>query len=314
MDKTKIAKKILSGVKQAKDVPKDLRKYFGKFELPNGKMAEISAIPGTEFGGTRLKVTGPADKFGVPESTYTDFKSLDSAQAYQKLIDDHGVTGNIKKLDKTGVNSLVGKTEEKSMLGKVGDVLSAPQRYAAKKIADQLGVRGNADSSEETFQNLVEAGAKKLGVPEDSMLGAAGKAAAVAGLETFGDPLNAIGGKMAGKVAKIADEASKAKKLKSILDMLKPAAKVAEQAPKEIKYADKAFEKLPLKNIDSMRSLAKALTKPGGRLLNPAEVAKATETLTTLNNTKPFNVAKAQVKAGAKRLNIPASKFAKTVP
>ncbi len=80
----------------------------------------------------------------------------------------------------------------KAGAGKVMDALSYPQRWAMNKGAELMGVKGNPDNSEESAFNIVDKGASALGIPEDSAIGNAGKAAAVAGLEVFGDPTNAI--------------------------------------------------------------------------------------------------------------------------
>lgn len=86
--------------------------------------------------------------------------------------------------------------------------LSAPQRYLSKKAAEVAGLK-DAGSSEQNFANIADAAGDALGVPRDSTLGNAAKAAAVAGAEVFADPLNAIG---MGPLAKVASKAPKALK------------------------------------------------------------------------------------------------------
>jgi hypothetical protein len=81
------------------------------------------------------------------------------------------------------------------------DALALPQKLAFKKLAEVSGV-APGESSEESAFNLVDKVASKIGIPEDSVIGNAAKAAAVAGAEVFGDPLGAVG--KLGKVGKIA--------------------------------------------------------------------------------------------------------------
>jgi hypothetical protein len=80
----------------------------------------------------------------------------------------------------------------RDVMGEVLNKMAAPQRWAMNKAAEAMGVQGNPEDSEESAFNIVDKAAGRMGIPEDSTLGNMGKAAAVAGLEVFGDPLNAI--------------------------------------------------------------------------------------------------------------------------
>jgi hypothetical protein len=79
-------------------------------------------------------------------------------------------------------------------LGNILHKLGAPQRKVMNYAAEQLGVAGNPEESEESSRAIVQNLADRAGLPEDSSLVNAGKALGVAGLEVFGDPLNAVPG------------------------------------------------------------------------------------------------------------------------
>lgn len=106
------------------------------------------------------------------------------------------------------------KGAEKSIGSKIGDAISAPQRYTMDKIANMLGVKGDAEDSEASAQAIVEKAASLSGLPEGAPLNAA-KALGVAGLEVFADPTNLVPvgkiGKGLGMVAKAIPGASAVK-------------------------------------------------------------------------------------------------------
>jgi len=87
---------------------------------------------------------------------------------------------------------------KQSTFGKISNALAAPQRYTMKKMAEMLGVKGDANNSEASAQAIVEKAAALTGLQDSAGLNAA-KALGVAGLEVFADPTNLI---PVGKVAK----------------------------------------------------------------------------------------------------------------
>ena len=93
----------------------------------------------------------------------------------------------------------------RAVKGKGGDAvleaLSLPQRILMEKAAKVAGVPAGETSEESAF-NIVDGLAKRAKLPEDNTFVNALKAGAVAGLETFGDPLGPIG--KLGKYEKVA--------------------------------------------------------------------------------------------------------------
>lgn len=145
--------------------------------------------------------------------------------------------------------------EERGIGTKIMDALSAPQRYASKKLAQVVGLKPE-DTSEQNFANIADVVGDKLGVPRDSTAGNAVKAAAVAGAEVFGDPLQFIPiGKVAkgikglGKlgalsaVAKVAEEGGALAKVAQMAESAKLAkAQMLQKAADEARLAKTATE------------------------------------------------------------------------
>ena len=98
---------------------------------------------------------------------------------------------------------------------KVLDALSLPQRILMRKAAEAAGVKAGKTSEESAF-NIVDKFAERTGLPEDSEAVNLLKASAVAGLETFADPLGPIG--KLGKFMKLKRLQSAAKKAGGTLD------------------------------------------------------------------------------------------------
>lgn len=150
-------------------------------------------------------------------------------------------------------------------------LLSAPQRMLAKKIAENLGIKANPENSEETFQNIVEAAANKLGVPEDSALGNAAKAGAVAGAEVFADPLSLI---PVGKISKAVKSAPGiAKALESGSKVLSPeTAAQIERMRRKISLAELAQV---LRPKAASETAAGALAAKGAKVIKPTHIVKS---------------------------------------
>ena len=102
---------------------------------------------------------------------------------------------------------------------KVMDALALPQRILMKRAAEKYGVTPGETSEESAFR-IVDEFSKRKGLPEDSAVVNALKASAVAGLETFADPLGPIG------------KLGKFMKLKRLGTAAKQAAKKAETLKK----------------------------------------------------------------------------------
>jgi hypothetical protein len=154
----------------------------------------------------------------------------------------------------------------KKVSGAVDDVstaLAAPQKWASKKLSEAAGLK-DAGTSEANFTQLVDKGADALGVPKDSVIGNATKAAAVAAAEVFGDPLGFI---PLGKVAK-------GIKGLSALSPLKATAKIAEQS-NVIKMAEKARAR----DLDKLATVL----KPKDMQFITDESSRATKTYKKLN-------------------------------
>lgn len=148
----------------------------------------------------------------------------------------------------------------KSAGGKVLDALAYPQKIAMQQLASSIGLKAE-ETSEQNAQNIVEKTAMKLGIPEDSTAGNMAKAAAVAGLEVFGDPLSVI---PVGKIKKGFDAVKKiAPKAGLAADVIKGIDKAADMV-KGLKTERKVVEKAPVSTITkaSVASKADDLAKP----------------------------------------------------
>lgn len=130
--------------------------------------------------------------------------------------------------------------------GLMGSV-TAPQRYALNKLAGMLGAQGNPENSEETSQNIVENVADRMGIPADSTIGNAAKAAGVAGLEVFGDP---VGMFPAGRVLKTAEQVPKI-------------AKAVEKFPEVAKLFQVGGQAFNARNTEEALRVKKALEEAG---------------------------------------------------
>lgn len=143
----------------------------------------------------------------------------------RKLI-PKGALGESENLGAKALGS-----SEQGLGGKVMHAMGAPQRYMMNQAAGAMGVKGNPDNSEESSQNIIEGLAGKMGIPEDSTIGNAAKAAGVAGLEVFGDPLSMLPmGKMAGMAGKIPGIAAVGEKVVEKFPQVQKLFKVGEQS------------------------------------------------------------------------------------
>lgn len=140
-----------------------------------------------------------------------------------------------------------GIQEEKSLGSKALDAISLPQRYMMNKAAEAAGLKGNLDDSEASAQALVEAGAEKLGIPEDSNIGNAAKALGVAGLEVFADPLAALAFPVKGVASGIKQLPKVIKStpaIESALNKLRKSKELGETVGKQTGVDLRSFDKL----------------------------------------------------------------------
>jgi hypothetical protein len=138
--------------------------------------------------------------------------------------------------------------QDKSTLSKVGDALSIPQRVASRKVAEALGIP-SGKTSEETFQNIVQSGAEKIGdltgLDPDSAPMNAAKALGVAAGEVFADPLALLPvGKVANMTGKGLKKIKNAEALQTAINKLKIAKEAGETVGKQTGVDSRSFNTL----------------------------------------------------------------------
>lgn len=140
-------------------------------------------------------------------------------------------------------------------LAKALETLSIPQKKLLNKAAEFVGAKGDENDSEKSSAAIVEKLAEKIGIPESSSFGNAAKAAAVAGLDVFADPLGPLGkiGKV-GKVAKIADKSHDLTNLQK-LNKIKEAFlnKKIELSPETAQRLEKSISAAAPKTMDKIQ-------------------------------------------------------------
>lgn len=152
-----------------------------------------------------------------------------------------------------------------SLLEKVGRIAATPQRLMLKKIAEKLGKPGTDKDTQGNSEQIVEAVAEKLGVPEDSSVGNAFKAVGVGGLEMFADPTMLLPFNKLGKIASKLGNMRKSKAVAEIVE--KTAPKVQTVIEKGAELAKKGkFGKIvdaeqEIRNLN-VRNFADTLVKP----------------------------------------------------
>lgn len=146
-------------------------------------------------------------------------------------------------------------------------------------VASKLGRKTASDDSEANAQDVVELAAEKLGVPADSTLGNAAKAAAVTAIEMAPlNPSDYVGGK--------------------VVKGLGEAAKIAKKA----NMTRKVFEGIKdISRAKGLGALADAVQHKAPIGLDAGQAAKAASQLQTLS-TKATNVAEELAKKGAKKV------------
>lgn len=109
---------------------------------------------------------------------------------------------------------------ETGLVERASKAISAPQRKLMQFAAQKLGRTGNAEDSESSAQDIVEALAEKAGLPEDSTLANVAKALGVAGLEVFADPTAVLPVNKLAKGAKAVSSAVKPANLDKLKQIL----------------------------------------------------------------------------------------------
>jgi hypothetical protein len=211
------------------DKQKAVRKILSKFNEPRGvlKRTEDGAEIVTEALPAGKKLVGGSDKEAL--QAYGSLYGTPEQQA--DIVNDITKSGverqNKQMLDE--IRAKKGTVDADSTepgLKKSGVVESADKvdnlfrNKLLNTVASKLGRKTETDDSEANAQDVVELAAEKLGIPADSTLGNAAKAAAVTAIEMA--PLNPSDF-AGGKVLKAAGKLGRAKALKSALEKLKQA-------------------------------------------------------------------------------------------
>lgn len=214
---------------------------------------------------------------------------------------------------------MAAKGNDKSVLNKLGDAISAPQRYTMKKLAELFDATGDSENSEESARNIVDAVASKVGAPDNALTNAV-KALGVAGLEVFADPTNLVPvgklGKMGAKAVqmfnpadyksllklneavykgKVALSPEVAKKLEDSIKAAKPL-DVTEAMPEKFKRTQyglvdkvepkadygKVEIKAPEQKIGTVRNIAKDAPEQNTLIIKPGQGMQKIEGTTNI--------------------------------
>lgn len=231
------------------------KKIRSKFLEPRGvlKKAEDGAEIVLESGKKMVGST-PAEAaeaygalYGSPDVQEKITAKVAEAgkKRYQQGVDDYLA----KKTTKAETDTVTAAIPEKNFLEKASEINSALKRKAMQAVAQKLGRKGNALDSEGSAQDIVEAVASKLGVPENSMLGNAAKAAGVAALEMApGDLTDLV---PVSKLSKLVGAAKKSTAISSALAKLKKAKEAGEVVGRQTGTDVNTFNKLK-RALDSM--------------------------------------------------------------
>lgn len=177
------------------------RKGTSAMELDSGEFGFDDVESAKHLLDGKKNVTVKGDK-GVPSGYEKNLKGdtvivKDGSSVRSK-------NANFDPRFKDSPNIMAATDSPKGVVGKALDLVSLPQRKLLQFAAQKLGRKGDAENSEASSQDIVEALAEKAGIPEDSVLGNIAKSAGVAGLEVFGDPTALIpGAKLSTAMAKL---------------------------------------------------------------------------------------------------------------
>lgn len=256
----------------------DVRKILSKFKEPRGVLKRDE--DGSELLMERpnqapLKLSG--DK---PEAAELLYKDMAGGPSYSPTPDKAALKERLKIAREDG------EATEPGLAARAANMLQKPQQKLLDFAARKLGEAGGGANSETSSQQIVENIAKRLGVPEDSVAGNVAKAAGVAGLEVFADPLS-----VAGPVAK-------GGMLASALGTVKRSAAL-----------ESALQKI-IKGRQLNASLNKLASKGGLEALRAAQAGAQID----LMGTKGLSAAEKLKRAGAKVLDVPANKMIKSRP
>jgi len=276
MDAKKVAQIIK---KMGTDAENIVRKpVFNRIEteLPADYLSEVdkAAVKPTADLAESVREAVLRTKWGfpptrdLPEGGKQAAEILENRKALQELKDanpdaallDDTVPG-VPKKSSFGPDTAAGKAMR---------ALGAPQRYLSRKAAEAVGLKSSVDH-EQNFQNIAEALANKLGVPEDSVAGNVAKAGAVAVGEVFADPLGMIPFTKVAKAVKSAPGVSK---------VLETGSKVV--SPEIAAQIDKIRRKISLAELANVlrppsaaNSTAAKLAAKGAPVVKPTNIIKS---------------------------------------
>ena len=145
------------------------------------------------------------------------------------------------------------------LVQKTANALGMPQRKLMQYVAQKLGKPGSAEDSEKSSQQIVEAVSDKLGLGDSTPANIA-KALGVAGLEVFGDPLQAV---PVGKIAKGFKAVSKAP------GVLGEGAKMAEKSIEALARKMRANTAMDVLRTKKPKSTAELLAEKGAEVIVP---------------------------------------------
>ena len=144
-------------------------------------------------------------------------------------------------------------SERKKLADKILEGMEAPGRFLSDKAAEAVGAE-KGKTSEDTYFNVVDKAAEKLGVPEDSTIGNMGKAAAVAGLSYFADPSPTGKIKRSAKVVKrIVDNLPKKETAAQVYKAAKQSGKGVAVVETAQEAAEKRAKEKMMKVIDARK-------------------------------------------------------------
>ncbi len=269
-------KRIEELTKYLKDNPEMAQNFFNKFKYFNKEARDLQKkIPQSDKFEDLMSDRIIRDPSKAPElvkeienKRELAFDHLDALkQSGYDVVHKRGQRGRTDKPFEEKikmVNPETGKQlklvdDSPSTIGKVLHSLGVPQRRMLNTVAEQMGVKGNIEDSEESSRAIVQNIADRMNLPEDSSLVNAGKALGVAGLEVFADPVNAIGIGPAVKLGKRAAPALKAVANSDSVTRLKNLFKadpkrfeaIAESSPELAETVNKLKDSTPLGAVDA---------------------------------------------------------------
>lgn len=210
------------------DTKKVIQKIRSKFDFPRG-IATKDAVTGNTVihtprsGLEPMKVAAPTPEEAATLHTIVMGKDDVSDEALERYMAKEQVKNKTKELKDLGKDlgdtqaiELPDDTKKVGFAEKASKANTIVRRKLYEKMAGKLGAKTDDQDTESTAFNIVDKAAEKLGVPEDSTVGNAAKAAAVTAMEMAPlDLLDAV------PVGKIASKLKSSKAVSKIISKLK---------------------------------------------------------------------------------------------